>query len=225
MKIGVLLPAYNEEKNIRVVIREAKKHLPRAKIVVIDDGSTDKTYEIAKKEKVTVIRHAINKGKGEAIKTGFKYFSKTSVDFVVIADTDRQYLLKDARKLLEPLKSGKADFVMGFRDFRKVPFRHKLGNFIWKTFFNLLFGTNLKDTNCGYVALTKEVMKKVKVHGGYIIENAFLSECLKNNFRIAQVPIKVVYRKKSGILRGIRMVFGVLIFIIKEGIKYRLMGM
>jgi glycosyltransferase involved in cell wall biosynthesis len=221
MKIGVLLPAYNEEKNIQAVIREAKKYLPKAKIVVVDDGSTDKTYELAKKEKVVVLRHEVNKGKGEAIKTGFKYFSKIPVDFVIIADTDRQYLLEDAPKLLEPLKNGEADFVMGYRDFKNVPFRHKLGNFVWRTFFNFLFGTNLKDTNCGYVALTKDVMKKVKVHGGYIIENAFLNECLKNNFRITQVPVKVVYREKSGILRGIRMVLGVLIFIIKEGIKYR----
>jgi glycosyltransferase involved in cell wall biosynthesis len=222
MKVGILLPAYNEEENIQVVIREAKKYLPKAKIVVIDDGSTDRTYELAKKEKVTVIKHEVNKGKGEAIKTGFKHFLKIPVNFIVIADTDRQYLLEDAPKLLEPLKNREADFVMGYRDFRKVPFRHKLGNFVWKTLFNFLFGTNLKDTNCGYVALTKEVMKKVKVHGGYIIENAFLSECLKNNFKIAQVPVKVVYREKSGILRGIRMVVGILIFITKEGIKYRL---
>lgn len=216
------MPAFNEEKNIQLVIKEAKKYLPKAKIVVVDDGSTDKTYKLAKREKVKVLRHEVNKGKGEAIKTGFKYFLKTSVDFIVIADTDRQYLLRDAPKLLEPLKNKKADFVMGYRNFKEIPLRHKLGNLVWRSFFNFLFKTNFKDTNCGYVALKRDVMEKVKVHGGYIIESAFLSECLRNNFKIAQVPVKVVYRKKSGILRGIRMVLGVLIFIISQGIKYRL---
>lgn len=222
MKIGVLLPAYNEEENIQAVIKEAKKYLPKSKIVVVDDGSTDKTYRLAKKTGVTVIRHEKNKGKGEALKTGFKYFLKSSEDVVIVADTDRQYQIKDADKLLKPIEHRQADFVTGYRDWGILPFRHILGNFVWRTFFNLLFGTRFKDTNCGFIALTKNAMKKIRhTGGGYIIENAIFIDALRNNLRIRQVPVDVIYREKSGVVRGGRVVLGVLIFIVREGLKYR----
>lgn len=224
MKVGILLPAYNEEKNIKQVIKEAKKYVPNSKIVVVDDGSTDKTYELAKKTGAKILRHEVNKGKGEALKTGFDFFLKSNVDFVVVADADRQYLVKEAPRLIIPLQQGEADFVTGYRNWRGVPFRHKLGNFVWRRFFNLLFGTNFKDTNCGFISLSKKTIRKTKraLHGGYIVENTLFVEALKNKLKIKQVPVSVVYRKKSGILRGFRMVLGVLIFILREGMKYRL---
>jgi len=219
MKIGALLPAYNEEKNIRAVIKDVKKYLPKAKIVVVDDGSVDKTVEIAKKEKVLIIRHKKNKGKGEALKTGIQYFKKS--DAIIIIDTDRQYFAKDAPKFVSALQ--KADFVMGCRNFSKVPFRHRLGNLVWRTAFNIFFGTNLKDTNCGFIGMSKNAMKKIKnVHGGYIIENSMLADAVKTGLKIAQVPVSVSYKHVSGVPRGVRMVLGVLFFIITEGIRYRI---
>lgn len=224
MKVGVLLPAYNEEKNIETVVKEAKKYIPNSEIVVVDDGSTDRTCELAKKAGAKILKHKINKGKGEALKTGFKFFLyQCPVDFVVIADADRQYQVKEATKLLKPLQEKEADFVSGYRNWRVVPFRHRLGNFVWRTFFNILFGINLKDTNCGFMALTKKAMRKVKgaLHGGYIIENTLFIEALKKEMRIKQVPVTVKYKEKSGVSRGIRVVLGVLIFIVVEGIRYR----
>jgi len=222
MKVGVLLPAYNEEKNISQVIKEAKKYLPNSKILVVDDGSTDRTYELAKKAGAKVLKHEENKGKGEALKTGFNFFIKSNVDFVVIADADRQYLIKEAVKLILPLKEG-ADLVTGYRDWKEVPATHGLFNFVWRLSFNLLFGTNFKDTNCGFMALTKDSIRKInEIHGGYIIENALFIEAIKNKFKIKQVPVTVRYKGTSSFLRGFRMVLGVFIFILKEGLKYRL---
>ncbi|MEM5878956.1 MAG: glycosyltransferase family 2 protein [Candidatus Aenigmatarchaeota archaeon] len=223
-KAALILPAYNEEKNIKIVINEAKKFLPNSLIIVIDDGSKDKTFELAKKSGVVVLRHEKNKGKGEAIKTGFNYLKGKNVDFIIVVDTDRQYQIKDAPKFIKPLKEEKADFVMGKRDWSKVPLRHKFGNFVWRTSFNLLFKQRMEDTNCGFVAFSRKAMEEIKddIHGGYILEDQMLISAVKNNLKIAQVPVAITYRKRSGFLRGIRMVFGVLIFVIKEGIKYRL---
>lgn len=229
MKVVCLIPAYNEEKNIEEVVERTGKTGYFNEIIVVDDGSKDGTEEIAKrlssgkKTKVTLISHERNRGKGEALKTGFEYILKTASDVAVIMDADMQYPPEQAGKVIEPIESGRADFVMGFRDFRKVPFRHKLGNFVWRTSFNILFGTRLKDTNCGLMALSRKAIENVgTVYGGYIIENAMLASMVKKGLRIEQVPVTVDYHRASAIRRGIRMVSGVLFFIIKEGLKYRL---
>ncbi len=221
--IGILFPAYNEEKNIQIVIQEAKKYLPNSKIVVVDDGSKDKTGEIARKNKVTLLIHKKNKGKGEALKTGFKYFLKNhNVDIIVVADSDRQYSVKDAPKLIKPIQKGKADYVVGCRNWKQIPFRHRMGNFVWRTIFNILFRTNLKDTNCGFIAMKIDVVKKLKIHGGYIIDNAMLIQAIKNKFRIVNAPVSIHYKYKREFFKGTRMVAGITLFILKQGIKYNL---
>jgi glycosyltransferase involved in cell wall biosynthesis len=223
-EIGVLLPAYNEEKNIRLVIEDVKRYLPNSKIVVVDDGSTDRTNELARQAGVIVLKHEINKGKGEALNTGFEYFLKQypEVEIVVVADTDRQYSIGEITRIVKPLQNKEADFVMGYRNWREVPYANAMGNFIWRTLFNFFFGTNLKDTNCGYIGLTRKVIKKIgRVCGGYIIENAMLRDVIENGIKIKQVPVSVKYRKRRT-PHFARMFFGILIFILIEGIKYRL---
>ena len=221
----VLVPSFNEEEHIQELIARLKKIL-KLKTIVVDDGSTDSTVEIVKKMGVTLIQHSKNKGKAEAIKTGFKYILRNypKAKHVVLLDADMQYYPEDAAKLLKPLEDGDADFVTGYRDWSTVPFRHNLGNFVWKTSFNLLFGTSFKDTNCGYMALnrkTVELMSKI-LYGGYILENAMFVEAIKRKLRIKQVPVRVVYNEKRGVVVGSRVVLGLFLFILEEGFKYRL---
>jgi len=222
METVVLIPAYNESRNIKEVVSRVRKvgFTP----FVVDDASKDSTYKIAKDAGAVVLRHEINGGKGEAIKTGLKYiFSELDAKYVVLLDADLQYVPEDIPKLIKLLKSGSADFVMGCRDWSIVPLRHRLGNFVWRVFFNLLFGTKMKDTNCGFMAMTVGTAKKIKgIRGGYIIDNHIVSQIVKNKLKIDQVPVKIYYKHKSEAVRGIRMVLGVLFFIIKEGVKYRL---
>ncbi len=223
METIALIPALNEEKTIEEVISRIKKI--GLKPIVIDDGSTDRTNELAKKSNAIVIKHTINMGKGGALKTGFNYILKEmpEVKYVVIIDADMQYLPEQADRILKPLKNKKADFVMGYRDWSTVPLRHNFGNFVWRSIFNLFFGTKLKDTNCGYMGLSRKAVEKIrKIHGGYIIENMMLVEVLKYRLRIKQVPVTVIYKYKRSIVNGLRTGLGVLVFIIVEGIKYRL---
>lgn len=221
-KTVVIIPAYNEERNIEKVVTKTRKIL-KSKIVVVDDGSIDATAKKAKKAGAIVIKRKARGGKGNALRTGFQYFLKRPEKYVLIIDADMQYEPKNLKKILKPLLDDEADFVMGYRNFNKIPFRHKLGNLVWRTTFNLLFGTRLKDTNCGIMGMKKAALRKIKkIHGGYIIENAMLSDLVRAKLRIAQVPVRVRYDETSGVPRGVRVVGGVFLFILKEGIKYRL---
>jgi len=226
MKSIALIPAFNEEKTIKEVISELKN--VNLNCLVIDDGSTDRTSKIAQKSNAIVVRHNENKGKGEALRTGFEYILKNlhDIESLVIVDADLQYYAKESIKLLKPLEEKEADFVMGYRNWRTVPFKNRLGNFVWRTTFNLLFKTKLKDTNCGFMALSRRAISKMKrAYGGYIIENMMLIDALKNKLKIKQVPVSVKYKikhSKRNIIIGIRIVLGCLIFIFNEGIKYRL---
>lgn len=223
-EIACLIPAYNEAENIETVIKRVRKLKIIDHIVVVDDGSKDNTSSLAKTSNATVLRHKTNRGKGEALKTGFEYIlKKPKVKYTVVIDADLQYYPEDSKLLLRPLIDGKADFVMGYRNWSEVPLLRRLGNFLWRLSFNLLFRTSLKDTNCGFVALSRHAIKNIrKIYGGYIIDNAMLIECLKNEIKIAQVRVRIIYGKKSEIIKDIRMLIGNLIFIIKEGIKYRI---
>src|SRR3989344_3725688 len=139
----VLIPAYNEEKNIKEIVTRVKKL--GYTTLVVDDFSKDRTSQFAKDAGAVVVRHEVNKGKGEGIKTGFEYIFKNRKEkYVVLLDADLQYIPEDIPKVIEKLQKNQADFVMGYRDWSIVPWRHRLGNLAWRISFNLLFGTKMK---------------------------------------------------------------------------------
>jgi len=217
-----IVPAYNEEKHVETIVNEIRKL--GITPIVVDDGSTDKTFEICSSNGTTVIKHETNKGKGEAIKTGLSFLIKNHPEFTHIAviDADMQYHPEEMLPIFNALEN--SDFVMGHREWKDVPFRHRLGNFVWLNTFNIFFRTKLKDTNCGMIGFNRNGIEKIKDHilGGYIVDNSILIGAIKNNLKISQVPVKVNYDRKSKIPRGVRVVLGVLIYIIREGLRYRL---
>ena len=218
-----IVPAFNEEKNIREVIYHLRKH-PHVDIIVIDDGSKDRTAEIAKKHKVILLQHEFNKGKGEAIKTGINYILKHHhAEYIVLVDADMQYHPSEAIKLLGPLEKNEADFVSGFRIPSKIPYANRMGDGGWKWLFNLLFGTNFFDTNCGLIGFNRKAAKVIlrNIYGGYIIENAIKIKVVEAKLRIAQVAVNVRYGKRR-VAKFARMFFGNSYFIFIEGIKYRI---
>lgn len=222
--VGVIIPAYNEEKNIGEIIRRVKKTL-ESKIIVVDDYSQDKTGEIARSLGVKVIRHKVNKGKGEALSTGFKEILKNHPDikYIILIDADSQYDPEDTPKLIRKLKKG-GDYVTGFRYWKRdVPFRHRFANFLWRKIFNFLFGVNLFDSNCGFIGMNRKTMKIISQgsYGGYIIDNMMLAKAIKNNLKIKQVPVRVYYSEPRDVVGGARFFLGCFIFILEEGLRYR----
>ena len=149
-----LVPAHNEAENIEELIVRLRKH-KEIELIVVDDGSIDGTPEIVKGLGVTLLTLKTRKGKGQALKEGFSHVlqKRPEAKYIVLIDADMQYLPEEVPKILEPLKKGEADLVSGYINFSNIPYRHKMGNFAWRTLFNMLFGVKFKDTNCGFMAM------------------------------------------------------------------------
>lgn len=228
-----LIPAYNEEKTIGTVVEKIKKQGIFS--LVVDDGSTDKTSEIAKKYGAKVLKNKENKGKGEAIKRGLKYIIE-NFDYkcVVFIDADMQYRPEEVKSLIEPIFNKEAEVVKGTRDIPKLPFRHMLGNVFWIITYNLscgefIFGPFIIDPCCGFIALSKEVVERIdlkNIYGGYIVDSSLLIEITKNGYNkrkyIKQIHVSVEYKKLSHVGRGIRMVVGISVFHFMSGLKRKL---
>jgi len=120
MKTLVIIPAYNEGENIKEVIESVSKQEPRAKILVIDDGSSDNTASIAKKtQKAEIIILPYNLGIGGAVQTGFKYANQNKYDVVVRVDGDGQHRVDQIKKILQPILNQEANIIIGSRFLRR----------------------------------------------------------------------------------------------------------
>jgi len=151
-KITVILPAYNEEVSIGSMVISAKKHTYN--IIVIDDGSTDNTAEIARLAGANVIKHSSNQGKGAALKTGFKAVRDT--DIIVTMDSDGQHNAENIKKLVSPIENGAADLVNGSRYLNRkksdTPAYRRVGQIILDKATNFGSGLNITDSQSGFRA-------------------------------------------------------------------------
>jgi len=194
-QLSVFLPAYNEEKNIGKtvdqVVKVVKKIAQQWEVIVVNDGSQDKTKEVveelAEKEKgVRLINHGQNKGYGGAIKTGL-YKSKYSL--VAYMDSDGQFNFQEIKRFLPQLK--KADLVLGFRKKRTDSYYRRLMADILRLANWILFGLNVRDVDCGFKLCQKKVIDKIKplVTESAITETEFVVRVKKAGFKIAQVGV------------------------------------
>ena len=119
MKTFIVVPAYHEEKSIGKVIKELKS-AGYKNIVVVDDGSLDRTSEVAKKQKATVICHPVNRGQGAALRTGIDYALAKGAETIVTFDADGQHDANDIKKMINPVAKGKVDIALGSRFLRKT---------------------------------------------------------------------------------------------------------
>jgi len=156
----IIIPAFNEEKNIGTVIESIKKYLP-AQILVVNDGSGDKTEEIAKANGAWVANHPFNLGYGVALQTGFKYAIRSGYEYACAIDGDGQHDPSHIRDLLKVVESGDADVVVGSRfmmgDYN-APFFRKIGMRIFGTLASVFIRQKITDPTSGYQALNRKVL-------------------------------------------------------------------
>jgi len=192
--IWAVIPAYNEEKNITHVVSGVKKYIKN--IIVVDDGSKDDTYELAKKAKVIVLRHIVNMGKGATLKTGCDYALKRGAKILIVIDGDMQHDPKEIPNFLNALKN--KDIVFSYRKlYKRMPLLLKFGNWFINNTTKLLYGLNLRDTQCGYRAFTADAYKKVRWDSiDYSMESEMIANVGKHRLRYAEIPIQTIYSDK-----------------------------
>ena len=182
--ISVVIPAYNEEKSIVSIVTSARNF--SGEVIVIDDGSIDKTAEIARKNGATVISHQTNKGYLEALRTGFKTANRP---IIVTIDADGQHNPNDIPGLIQPIIQGEADLVIGARE--------KLSSTSEKLLTKLTrIIVNVSDASSGYRAIRSNIAKKMRLIGKCTC-GTFIIEALRLGARISEVKLET-RKRESG---------------------------
>jgi len=196
LKIVVGIPAFNEEKNIAVLIIQLKKIAD--KIIVCNDGSTDLTSEIAEELGATMINHKKNLGYGAAIRSIFLKSKDLDGDILVTFDADGQHRIEDINKVINPIINGESDLVIGSRfldeSAKEVPRYRKAGIKLITKITNATIKKQLTDSQSGFRAYSKKVLNELNPSElGMGISTEILIKASAKNFRISEVPIKIVY--------------------------------
>lgn len=196
MNLSVIIPVYNEVKNIETIIKRVQAQKTVKEILVIDDGSTDGTRDILgkmnRKKKVRVILHEKNQGKGAAVVTGMK---AAIGDVLLIQDADLEYDPRDFPILLQPIIEELADVVYGSRFLgaahRVTMFWHQVANKLLTLMTNILYDSILTDMETGYKVFRRDVIEGMNIRSKrFNFEPEFTAKILKRNYRIYEVPIR-----------------------------------
>src|ERR1700674_780009 len=215
--LGVIVPAFNEERTLERVIRRVLEESCVQQVVVIDDCSTDGTLAVAqrwaKDPRVTVKNHSVNKGKGAAIRTGLE---AVTAPLVIIQDADLEYDPSDYEKLISPILRGRADIVYGIRGFAgqsAYSYWFVIGNRLVTTATNILFNCYIQDMETGFKVMRTSLMRRLGLKGNrFDIEPEMTGRILRLGYRIYEVPIDYAARtrlegKKLTWLDGVKALF------------------
>jgi len=207
----LILPALNEAEVIGKVLQQVKKtikSLPvKTEIIVVNDGSSDKTAAIAKQQRVKVLTHKINRGLGASLGTGLAYAKLVNADYAITMDSDGQHDPDDIIKVLTPLIKDQADVVIGSRllgDKQEMPFLRRLNNKAFNLLTLLLFGMTTTDSLSGFRGFSKKAIQKIKLKTERMeVSNEFFTEIKRHQLHFTEVPIRVIYTDYS-ISKGVK---------------------
>lgn len=199
MKLVVIIPAYNEAKTIAAVINKISRDLPgvdQVEVVVVDDGSTDQTAQLAKEAGAAVISLKQNQGVGGAFTAGMKAALGKKAEIIVNIDADGQFNPQDIPKLVSPILQGEADFVTcsRFKDkglIPTMPVLKKLGNKLMVKIINFITKQRFTDVSCGFRAYSKEAALRLNLFGVFTYTQESFIDLAKKGLAMKEIPCKV----------------------------------
>lgn len=200
MNLAVIIPALNEEKTIADVIH----HIPHeAHLIVVDDGSQDHTKQLAEQAGATVISHAKTQGVGAAFHTGLQAALGHGADIIVNIDADGQFNPQDIPKLIEPIVSGRADFVTATRFARKelipdMPPIKLWGNYQMARLINLITEKRFTDVSCGFRAYSREAALRLTLFGRFTYTQETFIDLAFKHIAMAEVPLRIRGEREFG---------------------------
>jgi len=200
--LGVIMPAFNEERSLELVVRRVLQESSVQQVVIVDDCSTDGTLAAALRcvgdSRVTVKTHATNRGKGAAIRTGLAVIT---APLVIIQDADLEYDPADYGKLISPILRGRADVVYGIRGFAghsAYSYWFVIGNRMVTTATNILFNCYIQDMETGYKVMRTSLLRRLGLRGDrFDVEPEITGRVLRLGYRIYEVPIDYAARTRA----------------------------
>lgn len=209
-----IIPAYNEEKALADVIGKTFEHVDE--VIVVDDGSSDKTSEVAIEAGARVIKHSVNLGKGEALKSGFKAVGDDSI--IITIDGDGQHNPSEIPDLVRPIIEDGADLVNGSRYMNgpeeNTPAYRRVGQKVLDIATNISAGTKVTDSQSGFRAFSPKSKNVFRFKDtGFGIESEMLVDAAEAGLKIVEVPITVRYdldgSTKDPITHGVGVLFNI----------------
>jgi glycosyltransferase involved in cell wall biosynthesis len=202
-KLSFVIPAYNEEESVVQTLKDVKRQFPKNDIFVVNDGSVDRTQELAEAQGVHVLTHVINRGLGAALSTGIQAAVLHGADLIVTFDADLQHLGKDVYRLIKPIQEGKADAAIGSRfmskkDLEMMPRVKRFGNTLLTGMTNIMADTTITDSQSGLRAFSREAAEKLMILcDKYEVSSEIIHQLGHHNMRIIEIPIKAIYDDRS----------------------------
>jgi len=208
MKGCVLIPCYQESGRIGATVTAVSAFCPH--VIVVDDGSGDGTAEEAASAGANVIQHETNRGKGEALNTGFTYAREHDYEFVITMDGDGQHAPDDIPRLLKAYKESKADVLIGTRmqDTESMPFLRQLTNRFMSWLLSGMMGQRVPDTQSGYRLYRTDVLTNIPSRSQrFAAESEILLDLAADGVTIGSVPITVIYGDEKSKINPFRDTF------------------
>jgi len=219
--IYIVTPVLNEGPVIGQVVSEVRR-AGYKNIIVVDDGSTDDTAISLRGQNVIYLRHAINRGKGAATKTGFEAAKMKGADIAVTIDGDGQHYVSDIKKLIAPIEKEGYDVVLGSRSFDsgEVPPHKVVANMLGNFFVWVFYGLMVKDSQSGLRAYSKRALSLIDTKTDrYEYDGEVIREIRRNRLKYKEIPISVKYtehskgkKNKQGFINGIKTLIKMALF-------------